>query len=363
MIVESGNLSDDVGKLGLIASVLAELHYDAVGVGDNDLRVGGEEFFKQAAEHKLQVLDASYGARKSTLPYLVKNVGGVRVGVVSFGAAPAVPDQNEYVRRKALYWAYKAARSASDILVALDQASVITPDWLKRNGNRLGVPEVVIGGMQRGYVRQEAVDKPHIVPTYPQGKQVGVLDIEFTAGQEPKFTSQKIAVDLALPEDAAIAERVNDYVLKTGKTPVDVPNQTSGAAQAVPVGAKPYYAPFACRACHVKEYDDWAATKHASAIKTLMAKDRAIPECLVCHSEQFRALKQVSIPQDGIGGVDCATCHFGSLPHGTEHKNVTTRTKVDPKLCVECHTKDRSPDYEEKSYMAKVRRQSAAAAK
>ncbi|MCX8053544.1 MAG: cytochrome c family protein, partial [Armatimonadetes bacterium] len=112
--------------------------------------------------------------------------------------------------------------------------------------------------------------------------------------------------------------------------------------------------PLMCISCHPKEYEDWAKTKHAQAVATLNREQRMIPECLKCHSELYRRLNRVSNSFDQPGGVECATCHFGSLPHGVERKNVTTRVKVDPKICTECHTKQWSPNYEEKSYMARV---------
>ena len=53
-------------------------------------------------------------------------------------------------------------------------------------------------------------------------------------------------------------------------------------------------------------------------------------------------------------GVECATCHMKSLPHNMDRKNSSIRVKVDPKLCLDCHTKDRSPSYNVKTYFPKV---------
>ena len=62
----------------------------------------------------------------------------------------------------------------------------------------------------------------------------------------------------------------------------------------------------------------------------------------------------MTLTQDKTGGVECATCHIGSLPHGMERRNTSVRAKVDRKLCLECHDKEWSPDYEEESYVSRV---------
>lgn len=44
-----------------------------------------------------------------------------------------------------------------------------------------------------------------------------------------------------------------------------------------------------CRACHAKQYEFWADTKHASAYLVLFAKDQNFnPECIACHSLGFQ---------------------------------------------------------------------------
>jgi hypothetical protein len=360
LIVESGNLSNEANRLGLVASVLADLRYDAIGVGETDLRISGNAFFEETAKNKLTVLDASPGAPKTTLPYLVKNIDGVKVGVVSFGAEPPAANRNEYVRRKALYTAFKAARGACDILVVLDQANLITRGWVERNGQRLGAPDVVIGGSQRASTPQdEVIGRTHIMASSIQGRHVGVLDIEVPAGQEPKFKSQRISLEESVVEDEAVSKRVKTFMGTLAQASTRAPNIHVSPASTP--GAKPYYPSQVCKTCHAKEYDDWKTTKHSVALNTLTSQNRAIPECLKCHAEQFRRLQRVSLTPSEGGGVECATCHMGALPHGMERKNVTAKTKVDTKSCMECHDKQWSPNYEEKSYLARVSHTAGAA--
>lgn len=342
-------------RVGLIVSLLSEMHYDAVGVGENEVSLG-QQFYDEAAKAKLTVLDAAPGAPGSAVPYVVKDVDGVRIGIFSFGAQRQDSGTSEYERRKALYGAYTQARQKSDILVVLDQGNVVTSEWLEGIGKRLGAPDVVIAGNRKtGLGQPEIIGKTHICPTSIQGRNVGVLDIEFVRGADPKITWSRIELDDKVAEDTNVKSRINAILNPGAGATARVDRPVSEPIPASPVpGGKPYYSPNLCKTCHTKEYEDWTSTKHAAAVKTLMDANRMIPECLPCHSEQYRRIKTVSINPDGIGGVECATCHIESLPHGMERKSATTRTRVSAIGCLDCHTKERSAGYDEQVYFPKV---------
>ncbi|MHB9037196.1 MAG: multiheme c-type cytochrome [Armatimonadota bacterium] len=354
MIVDSGNLSSTSEKLDVITTVMSQMHYDAIGVGANDLRLG-EQFFQKAAANKLTVLDASPKARESTKPYMVKVVDGVKVGIISFGVAPEMEDG--YLLRKSLYSAYKTVRGESDILIVLDQSQTIDSDWIERNGPRFGAPDIVIAGMARmGLVKPEMVGHTYLCPTSFQGKNLGVVDIEFAKGQDTKIDVRKIQLGTNVKEDEAVLKLVRGNrepsVKASGQVVTPQITQAPVISGSPLPGAdrKPYYPPQLCKTCHIKQYEDWAKTSHAKAIKTLVDAKRTEPECLSCHTEMYRRLGQWASTVEGIGGVECATCHVDSLPHGLERRNMNQRVKVSPAVCLNCHTKEHSPDYNEQKY-------------
>lgn len=345
-------------------SVMSELGYQAIGIGQSDRLAGGEQLYDSAKKYNIAVLDTNPFASPKTVPFVVKNVGGVKVGILSFGFVPLDQDPNDFVFRKALYATFKQARESCDILVLLDQANRVNADWINRNAARLGAPDVVIGGAMRGGLAQdEIVGKTYLVPTTIQAKQVGVVDITIAANGERKIVSKRVQLDDSVKPDDLITKRIDEFV-RAGQ-PVQAQNpappppnplapisaQEHGRVQA---GQRTYYSPTQCKACHIKEYQDWAASPHAKAVKTLSDANRVVAECLPCHSEEYRRVQKVTVAQDGIGGVDCATCHFEALPHGLERKAVAKRTTVSAVLCVNCHTKDRSPTYDEQAYFPRV---------
>ncbi|MCX6344998.1 MAG: multiheme c-type cytochrome [Armatimonadetes bacterium] len=354
IIVDSGNLTDTVSKMALITTFMAGMKYDAVGVGGTDL-AHLDEFLKQTSANGLKVVDATRPETKSVLPYLIKKVGGIKVGIISYGRAysreDAPADKGRFIS------AYKAARKSSEVLILLDQGAIATQEWLQGEGSKLGTPDIVIGGAANAKLTEEQiVGKTHIVPTSWMGKQIGVIDVEIASNGQITMKQQAIPIDSGVKEDDSIKKQITDFVLK----PIPLTAETLAATGASPIGSTQfgkgaYYSPETCKDCHSDEYKQWSKTKHATAMNTLFDKNRTIPGCLPCHSEEFRqTLKITRQPQTTPSGIECATCHASVLPHGESGPAKSSVRKVDHKLCLTCHNTERSPDYEAKTYMQKV---------
>ncbi len=339
---------------------MVKMGYAAVGVGELDARLGSEFYAKMAA-HKLTVVDTSPTADKSAVPFVLKTVGGVKVGIISFGASPPNVAVDEMALRKTRFTALKEARAKCDVLVLLDQAGVATREWVDRNAPRVGAPDIVIRGYGEGKNdNEDNVGATHIMPAMLQCKQMGLIDIEVTPGQAPRVGVTRVTLDETYAENPELLKQINDAMTAMALPATEVPDHSHTASGVGP--PKPTYSNRLCKACHLAQYEDWAKTKHARALQTLIDQKKTTPECLSCHSERFRTAQQFTQPDNGLGGVDCATCHAASLPHGMERKAMAERTPVPPSLCLQCHTKERSPDYDEKTFFPMVAHKSAAAA-
>lgn len=213
VVVDSGNASSMAANVGIIASFMAGMRYDAVGIGASETYYP-DEFFRQADKCGLRVVDTARPESKSVATYLIKMVDGVNVGVVSYGrdiAGPDAPPQS----KQAFYGAYKAARDKSDLLVLLDQGGIAGKGWLDSNADGLGAPDIVIGGLANIVLTKERiVGRTHIMPSSMQGKQVGVIDVEVAADRTATMTPRLVQIDKETPEDEAIKKQIEDFTQK-----------------------------------------------------------------------------------------------------------------------------------------------------
>ena len=336
LALDSGNLARAGDTLGITCRLMARMKYCAVGVGEQDLAFRGE-FLKQTAASGLMVIDSSQPKSKNVAPYLIRELGGVKIGIVSYGAASQGP-------AGAFQSAFQAARSLSDVLILLDQGGIATDQWLQA-GN---APDIVIGGSPKGVIAEErVVGKTHIVPTSILGRHLGVADIRVLPSSSLDIEAQMLVIDKNTAEDKSVEKEIESFLLQPSR-------QAALMSRPQPYGKSKYTAPENCAKCHAAIYRDWRQTKHASALSTLIAANRVIPDCLPCHSEEYRrTLKTTRRPSPSRPtGIECATCHAAVIPHPS--KGPAAKRKVDPKLCIDCHNPERSPDFEQKLYLDKV---------
>jgi predicted CXXCH cytochrome family protein len=185
------------------------------------------------------------------------------------------------------------------------------------------------------------------VPTSALGRHLGVADIRVLPNRSLDIEAQMLVIDRNTVEDKSVEKQIESFLLQPSR-------QAALKSRPQPWGKSKYTAPENCGKCHAAVYRDWRGTKHASALSTLIAENRVIPDCLPCHSEEYRrTLKTTRRPSPSRPtGIECATCHAAVIPHGS--KGPAAKRKVDPKVCIDCHNPERSPDFDEKLYLDRV---------
>jgi 2',3'-cyclic-nucleotide 2'-phosphodiesterase (5'-nucleotidase family) len=339
IIVESGNLATrlSVGEpnaqLEAVADALKIIGYSVVGVGSADLNIGGDDYVRLLDKRGISVVHLGVGEINGAKPYLVKEVDGVKIGIVCFSAVnrDEKSDFDLYNRRNQ---ALHDARQESDVLVLIDQADVVTDDWLLKNEEREYCPDVVIGSGSRAFLADaKQVGRTMVLPYVTRGTYVGRVDIQID-GINRKMTFSKTRIDASIVEDPDILAMARDYYDNQAKI-ISAAKTTKGT----------YYSHETCKSCHAEQYEQWNTTAHAIALKTLESASKVTPECVSCHNERFRSTKTLAKADILLGGVECASCHANVLPHGADNK-AKRDTAAIRTACQNCHTKDRSPNFD-----------------
>lgn len=119
-----------------------------------------------------------------------------------------------------------------------------------------------------------------------------------------------------------------------------------------------YLPPEFCGKCHQAQYEQWQKTDHAHAIDTLVKQKRVDKNCLTCHSLEFR-LRGVVTEKKGRG-VECVDCHVElqdpatAQMHGQRPGERPTSKIVNKNVCLRCHDKENSPNFNLQTYLPKV---------
>ncbi|HPY74885.1 MAG: hypothetical protein KBC30_05505 [Planctomycetes bacterium] len=183
-----------------------------------------------------------------------------------------------------------------------------------------------------------------------KGRYAGIFSIELTNQQTISWKNSIISLEKqydANPQietlldqytDTLEQERLLDFVIKRSS----------------PIG---FIGTENCIECHQNEYKIWQMTKHAHAFQTLVdVKHHYDPECVGCHvigfeyEEGFRSIDDT----DYLINVGCEACHG---PGAEQAMNpVAGFGKHDKKpVCLTCHEKDRSPNFNYEEFREKIR--------
>jgi len=124
----------------------------------------------------------------------------------------------------------------------------------------------------------------------------------------------------------------------------------------LPDGLK-YTGSGSCRMCHIYEYDKWSEKAHAHAYKTLVdINSQYDPQCAVCHvvGMKYETGFETEVKTPKLIDVGCENCHGPGSKHIESMGEIKTS---EPKSkCVECHTQENSPDYDnnEDKYLQRI---------
>jgi hypothetical protein len=110
-----------------------------------------------------------------------------------------------------------------------------------------------------------------------------------------------------------------------------------------------------CESCHKSAYEIWTKTKHASAMATLVMKQRQEdPPCVECHVLGFTKkggyVSEEKSPN--FSNVQCESCHGPRKAH-VANPAISPQVKAS-ETCAVCHTPPHSPGFEYKSYWHKI---------
>jgi len=180
--------------------------------------------------------------------------------------------------------------------------------------------------------------------------------------------------------DPEIDEIVKETEAKSDKLKTHITVTRISSSMPANVFGNPYVGAEKCGRCHQAAFDSWKASAHAAAYKTLETKKKQDdPICLKCHVTQW-SIKPAWYVRDWVFDketteLSCESCHGAGKAHvnlidylsdPAYEPYLDEVRKANPgmhlqdlsidadSICINCHDKKNSPDFDFKSYWEKI---------
>lgn len=183
---------------------------------------------------------------------------------------------------------------------------------------------------------------------YPKGEKLGVLTLRLDdKGRVSGFDQRWQALGKDVKEDARVRGVLKEYDAKVAELTKDEEKKMELSG--------PWLGAAACIECHEPFFESWSATKHAKAFATLEKAGKSKdPECIVCHTTGYgkEGGFKNKIATPALAGVQCEVCHGPGKDHARGFS--APSGPVDETVCIKCHTKENSPEFDYNIYREKI---------
>jgi 2',3'-cyclic-nucleotide 2'-phosphodiesterase (5'-nucleotidase family) len=352
----------------LMATGLGKLGLDAFTPGEQELlTLGPAKVAALAKKAGLPVLSNNILDKKGKpwfTPYKLIDRGGTKIGL--FGITTLAFEDGDKAKAKGFTLGdpLGAAQGATSLL--REKGAQVVVALVHVNGSseeardlvrKVDGLDVLVVGHGKGKTNQRIRSTGRnirVLQADRRGRLIGQLDIY--AGSEGVVYQQEYhRMDTNFVSDDNMLALVKPYVAENKKRiarklPVGATARAGSKGELASASEEKwtYASDAACALCHPQAKEHFLTTSHAFALATLERKGRQRdPDCLRCHSTGFDrpgGTRNLTTAATFFGGVGCESCHGPSAAHVRAQDKTGTRRMVPEQVCVECHTKEQSPE-------------------
>ena len=185
------------------------------------------------------------------------------------------------------------------------------------------------------------------VSGYPRGEKLGILTLRFDEKERVKsFHNTWVPLGSDVEEDPVVRDVLDDYNAKTARLYAESERPPAGDT---------YLGVARCAECHQLFEESWKKTRHAAALASLEQVGKSgDPECIICHvvgfGEKGGFFSMETTPE--LANVQCEECHGLDREHINDYSR--PMKAVTGEVCLKCHTKENSPDFDYPLYLKKI---------
>jgi len=354
-------------KADFYSKALSLMKYDAVGVGETELRYFSESHTdKLYGDVPLICANVTTDSKKlfASKPYIVRQTSsGLKVGIIAVlgnqVVYPAIQQQAGMTvtpPEEMLAKQVAKVRKKADLVILLSHAG----EQSRKFADIPGI-DIILSGHSGGASMEapEKIGDALYMITKSSGKYIGKLVLDIGADKKiTGFAGEYVPLGKSYQDDPEMATLVTDqdkalevyYAAMRAQVSRPSPGQPNA-----PHAPQPFVSANKCRECHASEHASWSNTGHARAFEALRKDNRQTdPDCVSCHTTGFKAkggfTSEIVTPL--LKGVQCEACHGPGVIHS--RKPAKGYGLVLESACLQCHDRANSPTFDRKMYMAKI---------
>lgn len=250
----------------------------------------------------------------------------------------------------ALQQEVNAVRNSVDILIVLANTGV---ERAKEIAKEITGIDVIVCGHGADEIKSPyCINGVYVVKAGYDGVNIGKLSISLDRNNKIiEAQGEVVTLGKDIAEDQEMLGLLDTYHQRL-KDHVD---ELFTGEQVQPSSGGSYAGAAACSSCHQDQAQQWNTTGHATAFSSLIAKNQDYnPECIVCHVTGFGYLGGFKRPDysPGMADVQCEMCHGAGAEHAAHP--AAGYGAISALACVNCHTSEKSPDFDYAEYYQKV---------
>jgi nitrate/TMAO reductase-like tetraheme cytochrome c subunit len=391
LTVDTGDLTcgGEEIQFEFLAQAYHMLGYNAIALGEGDLRVDWADLNKYAAKYKLPIVASNLKFKTPTVfrEVIPIEVAGIRMAVISVVSERwlgIVPERNRQLLsyelpEKALGRLVPQLKKKYDAVVLLSHLGAAEREKL---GSHLsGVDLWIDSGSHQRIGRQNAQQastsepefyvaghNPPLLISWSNDRKIGVAGLRWNGGKFSVPAAELIPVSKEIKGDPKYLEIYDAYKYVSRQNSINQIMNPRLRTSTRPVKVFPYESSSTCASCHQEIYDFWKTTKHGVAYATIQKDNRdADTNCLTCHTTGYRdpgGFENLTTTP-GLKDVGCQMCHRIDLKnhHTSSDPELARFEKIRAKAnnttdswqCQRCHVPHRSPKYNYISYLKKIK--------
>ena len=371
IIVDTGDLTVGMGRqveLKAETALLAmdDLGYAAVCAGEGDLQMGFDSLrsVSEVADLPLVCANLERDGKPVFPSHVIRELrqeGGAVVRAAVVGVlSPEFADEIKLIDPRlgirppadVLAPLVKRLAAQADLLILLAHMTAAEADYLAAMFPEFSL--TICGhGETEPAVRPKRTRGGWLCTTGAKGHHVSYVDLSVEGKRVELIQHDVRLMGPSVPSARAAVDLIDDYLRSVGQEEL-LARALSGE---LPPGGIAYVGSAKCQLCHAHAYAVWKKSAHSHALETLEREGRGHhldPECVPCHvvgfpyMTGFRSRSQT--PR--LANVGCENCHGPGKKHLADI--TAPYGKTGEAECRECHTPDRSTEFDYKTYFPKI---------